>query len=385
MIYQEDHSPTGRFLVLGLRAELTASERDEFLRHYQALGDKTCFEAAQKNQVAALIAHSLRQLLPAGSAPRWRALAAENLTRVEAMVAMLLSVTQHFDRQQIKWAMIENGGTLFGSEQPLETFCAGDFDLLVERARWSEVVEIFARQGFFADNRRARPTNRVEFVRRLEDGASQWLNAGFMTFDRMWVPLPVNDLGQSWLQRRVRSRKNPEIWVLRPEDALALVAMHTSLHSFVRAPGLRLHVDVDRVVQDNPIDWPEFIEQVRLMRASTRAFVSLSMARGLLGTPIPDAVLQTLAPGRARWAHLQQLLAANGTVADGTPKLARLQTVWLDLLIEERSPLQWACSVLWPSRDWLLEHFGDADGPYEPLLRLQLQRYRQMLNRWKPA
>ena len=43
--------------------------------------------------------------------------------------------------------------------------------------------------------------------------------------------------------------------ILAPEDNLLQVALHTAKHSYVRAPGFRLHSDVDRVVRFQSIDW----------------------------------------------------------------------------------------------------------------------------------
>jgi hypothetical protein len=138
-------------------------------------------------------------------------------------------------------------------------------------------------------------------------------------------------------------------------------------------------------VRDNAIDWSAFVAEVEAMGVPTRAFVSVSMAKGLLDSPIPEWVLSRLYPGAMRWSLLQNLLQQDGVIADGRPKLRRAETLLLDALIQERSPGRWLRSILFPSSQWLREHFGQDGDVDESTLRLHMRRYRQMLGRWNPS
>ena len=59
------------------------------------------------------------------------------------------------------------------------------------------------------------------------------------------------------------------------------VALHTAKHSYVRAPGFRLHVDVDRIVSTQNIDWKIFENMVCKLRVKTAVYISLAMLRNL--------------------------------------------------------------------------------------------------------
>ena len=72
--------------------------------------------------------------------------------------------------------------------------------------------------------------------------------------------------------------------------------METSKHSYVRAPGFRLHTDVDRVVRSCSIDWLLFIQRAKQLQVKTPVFFSLALASDLLKTPIPEGVLSQLKP-----------------------------------------------------------------------------------------
>src|SRR5690606_18100028 len=84
--------------------------------------------------------------------------------------------------------------------------------------------------------------------------------------------------------------------LLSPEDNMIQVALHTAKHSYVRAPGLRLHTDVDRLARLAAPDWDRVAAMVEALQTTTAVYLSLAMARALLGAPVPPAILDRLAP-----------------------------------------------------------------------------------------
>ena len=84
--------------------------------------------------------------------------------------------------------------------------------------------------------------------------------------------------------------------LLSPEDNLLQVALHTAKHTFVRAPGFRLHTDVDRIVRSCEIDWDIFLSRVCSLQVKTAVYLSLAFAHDLLATPVPLEVLDRLKP-----------------------------------------------------------------------------------------
>ena len=81
--------------------------------------------------------------------------------------------------------------------------------------------------------------------------------------------------------------KNSSVKILAPEDNLLQVALHTAKHSYVRAPGFRLHSDVDRIIRFQKIDWSHFEKIVLKLKLKTAVYFSLFFAKDLLCTPIP--------------------------------------------------------------------------------------------------
>ena len=137
-------------------------------------------------------------------------------------------------------------------------------------------------------------------------------------------------------------------------------------------------------MRDNDIDWDASVSEMLALGVPTRAFVSLSMAAGLLGTPVPEHALGQLFPGSARWHMLSTLLTSDGVIHTGAPKLQGAKTVALDFLLEERSLVSWMRSIFLPSESWLREHFEHENGGQQSVWSLQFARWRQLVQRWRP-
>ncbi len=380
--YQEPTGDRLRFLCLALRGQRSPPEDAELLALFHQLGPAACLALAQANHVEAMVGVAMEGVLPSGGFPQeWRRSLAANQARVVALVNALESVVRRLEAAGIRSAVVEGGGAWLGSELPLSAFGAGDFDLLVAAGHDAVVAACFRAEGFVAETRREVDFSRVEF-RRQHHGATQWLNAGAIPFDRRWVPLHFTDRSAQWLARRIPSRKSAALHVLDPTDGLLFVCIHTSLHSYVRAPGIRLHVEADRLVRDNPIDWERLVQETRATGLVTRVFVSLALAAAFFATPIPEAVFAGLCPPGWRWWAIRSLLQREGILAQGRAKLPRGKTVLLDALLEDRGVGAWTRSALLPSGDWLRARHSDPAAA--PLWRLHLNRFRRLLMRWRP-
>lgn len=378
--YTEPTDEVGRALLLAARAVLTEAETDALRGLCATVGQRRLRAAAVDSRCEALIGCGVRSVLGEDFDPDWQACLRNNETRVAALTETLLEVLLALHAEGCRTAVIEGGGTLFGTTLPPAAYGAGDVDVLVDTDHWTATCRVMKSLGFVPQDRRGRPTKRIEYRRPDSD---QWVEVGCQPFDRMWVPLVYRDACDDWLSRRIVSPTHRDVFVLEPTDAVVLAAFHSSLHSFVRSPGLRLHVDVDRSAREPAVDWDEFTVRVTRMGTRTRTYVALMLARSLLGTPIPARVLDELNPGPARWGLIASLLGRAGVLANDRRKLPGWEAMLLDLLIDDRGPAQWAGSVILPDERWLREHFTAGANSNAPTLRLHLERYRLAMTKWR--
>ena len=385
MIYREDFSAEERCLALAVKGERDGLEAAELAVLCGELGVARVTALASRNKILALVAGAIASCADDGSdVEPWSVIAADNRARVESLAKCLRMVVEDLEAIGCRTVLIEGAGVLFGTKMPFSDFCSGDFDVVVGGAGWPEIIAVLQANGFNPDKRKDRKTNRIEFCKKAADGKVEWLNISFLPFDRVWTPLDCRDQTAAWLQRRITSEKDPAVYVLSPEDSLAMVSMHTSLHSFIRSPGIRLHVDVDRLVRFTPVLWEKYLAVVAEMGIQTRAFVSLSMAKGLLGTPIPDHVLRSLFPGPIRWRCIESIVKGDGVFADGRKKLGPLKAVALDCLLHQQGGWNWFTSMIFPPADWLAERFQPPQAAGSSYLSLLLYRILAAARLWRP-
>lgn len=166
--------------------------------------------------------------------------------------------------------------------------------------------------------------------------------------------------------------------ILCPEDNLLHVCVHTAKHTFVRAPGFRLHTDVDRIVTGQEINWKLFTNRVKRLRIKTAVYLSLDMARELLGTPIPADVLKDIAPSRWKIRLMKSWLDKVGIFNPDGHKWSNLgYIVFVSLLYDGPSDM---LKGIFPSASEMKKHHAGVNRYNLPLyyirrvLRLAFRR-----------
>jgi len=114
------------------------------------------------------------------------------------------------------------------------------------------------------------------------------------------------------------------------------------------------------VISVNPIDWPLFVRLARNARAATACFAGLFAAARLLGTPVPPAALDALAP-RASRRRLERIIEARaadsgGDIAASCTERLRFPLLW-HLLGSPQARGRALWHIIFPSRHWLITHY----------------------------
>jgi len=390
LIYSES-LPEGGSLVTAALSPRDGAADAAWRDQVQAFGVDRLRGAAGSNKVQMAVGQELGDL----AGPEWAAEVQANARRVKALLGCAGEVMAALDTLGIPGALFESGGVFAASALPTGAFGSGDVDLLVSPDHWEAAMGCLAELGFGGAGRRSEGIHRCE-MHLVRGEHTLYLDVAPVPFERMDVPLPCVDRTKVWLARRVPSPRDGRIYTLRPEDLLVQVAVHTSLHQYLLSPGLRLHVDVERLVRDVALDWDEVVREIAAVGLRTRAFVSLAMAAGLLGAAIPPEVLMALAPNERRWRSLAGLIASEGVVVAGGaeqagskgvrwPRLSARTTLKLDRLLDDRGAAAWFSGLALPPAAWLrprLERDGPVPGPDWMLHAHRAGRIvRRLLNR----
>jgi len=371
-----DHaSEEGRLLRGAMRARTGSAEGMELRGHAARMGLEQARSLARANLAEPLVGVGLlRAGIDIGRS--WADAIECNEARVGHLVRALDRLAWRLDRAGVASAAIEAGGVMLGTDLPEAAFAPGDIDLLVDGRGWEAVRVALLAEGFKECTGKAYPPRRLEAEQQGPDGISLRLEVTSRPFERVLLPSRVQDHSGEWLARRVHARKRGDsLCVLEPSEALALVTIHNSLHAYVRSPGLRLQVDVDRIVSDCQVDWDRFLDVVGRARARRRAALALALARSLLGTAVPTDVLQKLGSSEDWWARVVPLVSKQEVLANGHKKFRGWSGVWLEVMLDEEGALSWLESAVAPRAQWMRERFD----PRESQAPLALLHFRRLL------
>lgn len=270
---------------------------------WREINEDKLFEYSKVDEVASHIAYILR-----ASKINYNSKWDKEFADVDSFIAVLMRVLEEVATKlkdnSIQIVALKNAGIAKSIFKNNACSPMGDLDLLVRSKDFNKAHKIILEKlGFtFKFRSEFEDENLEEAFRgggteyyKIVDGYKVWLELQWRPIAGRWIQ-PHNEPNGDLLMDNSIQTENSNVRILSPEDNLLQVALHTAKHSYVRAPGFRLHSDVDRVVRFQNIDWNRFIEKVQSLRLKTAVYFSLYFAKELLKTPIPEDVFKSLKP-----------------------------------------------------------------------------------------
>jgi hypothetical protein len=326
--YAEPWSAPRRFVCLAVKATRSASERAALARLYAELGPERAAAAAVANQAESIVAHGLADAGIAG-AP-WDGWHAGWQARIGRLMALLDELAAAAAARGFPVVALKNGAIARALHRCPACVPMGDLDLLVRRRDFAPMHALLRARGFAVVADGVRPADldaglvKGGLDYRLDvDGEPYAIDLQWRPVSGRWLRADQEPGADELIERSIAIPRSAAR-MLAPTDNLIQVALHTAKHSYCRAPGFRLHLDVDRLVHATPLDWDAVVAGTRRLGVATPVFLSLSIPRGLFGTAVPDRVLAALAPPRARRWLLYRWLASASVFEPGRRKFTRL-------------------------------------------------------------
>ncbi len=240
--------------------------------------------------------------------------------KIKGLLNELDYVANKLNEKNIKIIALKNAGIARGIYQNAACSPMGDIDLLVSTEDFRVAHAILTNQLGYTF--KFRSTLEEEDITtaflhggteyyKIVDGREIWLELQWRPIAGRWIQ-PFNEPKGSELINSSIQIENSNVRILAPDDNLLQVCLHTAKHSFVRAPGFRLHSDVDRIVRFTKIDWDKFLDKVKNLKVKTATYFSLGLAKYLLNTPVPEHVLFSLQPNFLRGNVIRYFLKKAG-------------------------------------------------------------------------
>jgi hypothetical protein len=350
---------------------------------YAALGDEAAFALCEHNKITSIAADALACCGIPALPDRWREAHRAVGERISEYMAELDKVAALLQSQDIPLVALKNSGITRALYRYPGASPMGDIDVLVRKQDFRRAHAILTENGCVMKFRSPLEQENLDLAERgggveysviLPSGEHLWLELQWRPVAGRWIR-PDQEPAADILMERSQPIAGSAARLLSPEDNLLQVALHTAKHTYVRAPGFRLHTDVDRIVRSCDIDWDRFVGMVRALQVKTAVFFSLALARDLLGTPVPDAVLEKIAPGRWKIRLMTRWLQRVGLFDPDGRKWGRVGYVFfVALLYDDLEGLKQ--SVL-PNSKTMTEKYGGSGS--KQILYLHIKRLVNIL------
>lgn len=276
------------------------------LVEYQTLGDDAIWAAAEKNGVSPIVAHALTTHIgdKVDLPGHWQESFLEMENRISEYMRELDRVADALTERGTPLLALKNSGITRNLYRHPGASPMGDLDVLIDPKQFHAAHKVMEELGYVLKFRNEYENEDIdeafagggaEYSGTLPSGRNLWFELQWRPIAGRWITHEQEPKAADLLARSVKCDGN-NVLLLSPEDNLLQVCLHTAKHSFIRAPGFRLHTDVERIVTTQDIDWDLFTRRVKELRVKTATYLSLAMARSLLGSPVPTKVLDAIKP-----------------------------------------------------------------------------------------
>lgn len=167
-------------------------------------------------------------------------------------------------------------------------------------------------------------------------GQKRLMNAGFLSVDSQpaldvhWnIDISIKhiniDLEDLWDRAQPTVIAGVEVLALCPEDLLLHICVHLAFHHLFEFAGIRSFCDIREIVRHygGQMDWQQISRRAKDWGVTNCIYITLALARELLGAKVPDDVIEALKPtdpdsSMKTWA-MEQLFHGTGDTLSLSP------------------------------------------------------------------
>jgi len=274
------------------------------------------------------------------------------------------AICQEMDKNGIRMVVLKNGGIMSDMVDDAAACPMEDIDSLVKKSDFKKAHEILINNGLifkfrsefeFEELEQAFRDGSTEYFVTTPEGKEMWFELAWRAVAGRWIRLDLEPDCDELIDASYTAG-DTKVGILSPEDNLLQVCVHTAKHSYVRAPGLRLHLDVERIVAHKKIDWDKFLEKTKAAHVKTSTYFSLYLAKMLFDTPIPESVLRALKPSKGKEKRILSLISSAGLLHPKGHKFTKLEFLRFQTSLYDGVRDMWF--VLYPKDGRLHEIYG---------------------------
>lgn len=375
-MFEELNEPLVR-LMLDLSRERLC-DTDDLQKRFEECDKRAFFELCLEHELDGVVASHIMENAIAELPDYWREAYLEEREHLTFLRDKAAEICEKMDKNGIRMVVLKNGGIMSDMVEDAAACPMEDIDSLVKKSDFKKAHEILLESGLtfkfrsefeFEELERAFRDGSTEYCVTTPAGKEMWFELAWRAVAGRWIRLDLEPDSDALIDASYLAT-GTKVGILSPEDNLLQVCVHTAKHSYVRAPGLRLHLDVERIVAHKEIDWDRFLEKVSASHVKTSTYFSLYLAKMLFDTPIPDEVLSALCPSRGKEKRLLSLISGAGLLHPKAPKFSKLGFLRFQTSLYDKAGDIFF--VIWPKGGRIREIYGYKNPiktPYYVLVR----------------
>lgn len=341
--------------------ELSAQEKAVIGELYKSEGQQNIYEFAKNKKILPFAAVLLAGL--AIDKAFWGAIADEYRQRNEIIINRLNSLFIKFSDCGIKKIFVnENFGALLSADADKALFASGDVDMYADITQKEQIYLALEQLGYTKKERYAnKKLISTSFYNESVLPANFHFGVAWHPLSRLKLPCFINaDDFVEW--ERLTVYKDTAIKMPDTEALMYICLLHISLHSFSRAPDIRLYIDINNMSK-LPVDWEKILHLARRDKTMVRVLVSSVLANRLLSVKIPDFVL-ALSSSPEYKKQISRLLKLvyddkkNCLIYE--PK--GLKILKIEALADSPGYMAGIAKILFPEKEWVRETYAGDNG-----------------------
>ena len=248
----------------------------------------------------------------------------------------------------------ENFGALLSSDVDIGLFASGDVDNCYSPEEKPKIYSAFKNLGCtYKENYSFKRLNGTSFYVPSKYGLTEGFYIGFqpLPLSRLKLPSLVDfDDFECW--NNTYFYKNTNIQLPNPTALMYICLLHISIHSFSRAPDIRLYCDLINMSKTN-VDYEKIISWCNRNLTKTRISVASSLSNTLMNTNFPDSIIN-------QTKHLSTVikLVYDSNKKDLIYEPNALKVLNIEINCDDKGFFHGLYKIAFPDKNWIEQTYG---------------------------
>ena len=345
---------TGCFNSIIIRTEgLSEQEKELVCSVYQENGKTAMYEYFNTKKILPFAAKTFCNL--GLDSDFWLPILEEYRERNRKIVAFLDVAYKTLREYGVKKAFLtENFSALLTSGRDIGLFASGDVDNCYDPEEKEKIYSALKSLGCtYRERYSLKRLNGTAWYLPPEYGLPKKFHVGFQPtpLSRLYLPnfVSMNDF-DGW--KDLYNYKDTSIQLPNPDTLLYICMLHISLHSFARAPDIRLYTDILNATQVE-IDYKKIEDWAKKNNTKTRVSTAATLANYLMKTNIPDNIAN-LTDRKNKLINLVYDQSANDLIYEPQG----LKVLKIESRCDDKGVIHGLFVIAFPEKGWMRQTYG---------------------------